>query len=231
MSEPTPNDCPEFRVETFGFLHSVPETSTGAVLVDLRHALRNPHHDPAMRELTGEDEAVRHHVLTTPGAVTCIQDTVGQALAVRAYNDRRNHVTNVLIGCQGGKHRSVAIGNAVTEALRDRGFRVEIEHRHMHRPVVQRSNRAAGITFDYIGECHAPAVKVVEAYTPTRIAHGSLDATVAVCAEHHQMWRGRISEIHMTPYTVQGCAPGKRCGDRTVFDPCRLTVAYEGITR
>lgn len=137
MSAPTPNDCPEVRVKTFGFLHEVPAAPVGAVLVDLRTALRNPHDDPAMRELTGEDDAVRHHVLTTSGAVTVIQDAIGQALAVHTYNNSRNFITTVLVGCQGGKHRSVAIGNAVADALTDRGLRVEVEHLHKDRPVVQ----------------------------------------------------------------------------------------------
>lgn len=87
------------------------------------------------------------------------------------------------------------------------------------------------ITFDHIGDCHAPAVQTVEAYTPTRTAHGSLDATVAVCAEHHQVWRDRINEARMTAYTVQSCTTGSRCGDRVTYEPCRLTAAYEGTTR
>ena len=33
------------------------------------------------------------------------------------------------IGCTGGMHRSVAIGDALYEALQDKGYRVTIEHR------------------------------------------------------------------------------------------------------
>lgn len=124
------------RIRTEGCLH--PDFSPGdALTVDLSRALRNPHSDPSMRYRTGLDREVRQHVLTTPGARQVIDRTVDRILAAMTYHDALGEVTDVLIYCKGGRHRSVAIAEAVAVELRTMGVNVEVEHRHIDRPVVQ----------------------------------------------------------------------------------------------
>ena len=53
-------------VTSFGYLHG--GVRRADVLVDVREHLRDPHVDPAFRELTGHDTAVMERVLATPGA-------------------------------------------------------------------------------------------------------------------------------------------------------------------
>lgn len=136
--QPSPSG-PEIIVSSFGFLHEVPASSgIGALLVDLRTALRNPHDDPAMRQMTGHDDAIRSHVLETRGAFEVIQRTAKQAAALYvSYNRQKNLVLRVLVGCQGGRHRSVVVADEVAGILTARGFRTEVEHLHITRPVVQ----------------------------------------------------------------------------------------------
>lgn len=54
-------------------------------------------------------------------------------------------------------------------------------------------------------DCKATAVKVVEGYSPRETAHGSLDATVYVCEDHHQVCRNEwLPRLGMTTtYTLQ----------------------------
>ncbi|WP_308108832.1 RapZ C-terminal domain-containing protein [Streptomyces antimicrobicus] len=122
-------------IQSFGYLHEVPDASGGALLVDLRQSLRNPADDPALIEMTGLDDAVISHVLETSGAFEVIVRTVDQAIGLLEVNGPRNRIARVLIGCQGGRHRSVVVASSVCQALAGRGIRVEVEHLHVDRPV------------------------------------------------------------------------------------------------
>jgi RNase adapter protein RapZ len=123
-------------ITTYGVLHGeAPEGD--AVTVDLRRALRNPHQDPAMRYKTGLDPEVRDHVLSTPGADRIIADTVLRILAVLYGWAEPQLRSDAHIFCKGGRHRSVAIAEAVATRLRSLGIGVEVEHRDINKPVVQ----------------------------------------------------------------------------------------------
>lgn len=119
-------------IESFGYLHGLP--SGDGLLVDLRDRIRDPHIDPAMRQMTGLDDAVYEHVLATPGAREIVTRIVEQVAALY----RHHGAVRVLIGCQGGRHRSVAIARAVDDALARHGLDAEVVHRHVTRDVVHR---------------------------------------------------------------------------------------------
>jgi RNase adaptor protein for sRNA GlmZ degradation len=129
---------PRIVVESFGFLHGVPSTAVGALLVDLRQQLRDPHTDPALRQLTGHDQAVRDKVVSTEGALSIAHFTAGQAQFLLGFNSTQNFQVRVLIGCQGGRHRSVVLAELVGRLLADRGISTSVRHHHVHRPVVAR---------------------------------------------------------------------------------------------
>lgn len=134
---PSNFEC-QIVIQSFGFLHEVPEAPAGALLIDLRTALRNPANDPTLIEMTGLDDPVIWHVMETPGALAVIDRTVDQALALYEANRRRNLMARVLVGCQGGRHRSVVIAATVCRALNAKGYKAEVEHLHIDRPVVRK---------------------------------------------------------------------------------------------
>lgn len=120
-------------VESFGYLHGVP--AGDGLLYDLRDRIRDPHVDPAMREMTGLDEAVRTHVLGTPGASELVDEILAAAVALAgALSPAR-----VLIGCAGGRHRSVVVAAEVAARLAASGMTTTVTHHHVERPVVQRA--------------------------------------------------------------------------------------------
>ncbi|HEY3872847.1 MAG TPA: RNase adapter RapZ [Actinocrinis sp.] len=124
-------------ITTYGVLHG-PAPEGGVLTLDLRTALRNPHHDPAMRELTGLDPAVRDHVLATPGAERLINDAVFRVIAVlEGYAQSRGLRADLHVYCQGGRHRSVAAAEEIARRLRALGVNVEVEHRDIAKSVVQ----------------------------------------------------------------------------------------------
>lgn len=136
-------------VISYGEGHQDPPGEDG-LLVNLVDALRNPPEDPAARErlthLTGLDKAVREYVMATPGARAKVMEVYGQALALlHGYAEPRHRIVFVLVKCWGGRHRSVAVAEEVAAMLRADGIGVEVEHRHVGRPLLPcRGRRTQG---------------------------------------------------------------------------------------
>jgi UPF0042 nucleotide-binding protein len=122
-------------VESFGYLHN--PAPAAHVTIDLREALYNPHHDPAMRALTGLDPLVRDHVLATPGAEKILHGTALQVFGLLPGHHRRGKLVKVAFGCAGGRHRSVVAANELTNLLLAAGIGAEVSHRDILRPVVR----------------------------------------------------------------------------------------------
>jgi UPF0042 nucleotide-binding protein len=119
-------------VISFGYGHGDPPV-TAALVIDTRANLRNPHHDPAMRELTGLDQQVYDHVMATPGAREL---ATAVALGVAPLARFRQESVEVAIGCVGGRHRSVALAEAIAAGLRRDGVPAQAEHRDVNRDVL-----------------------------------------------------------------------------------------------
>ena len=105
------NETAEFTItfQSFGFKHGIPLDMD--MIVDVRF-LPNPFYEPALRNLTGNDEAVYNYVMMA-------QETIDFSKRLKDYCDfvfssykeqNKSHLT-VGIGCTGGQHRSVSICN------------------------------------------------------------------------------------------------------------------------
>ena len=127
-------------ITTFGVLHGPAPDEGDALTIDLSNALRNPHHDPQMRYRTGLDPEVRDHVLTTPGADRVVALNVDRIRALVTVHTLQVQpvLTRVHIACRGGRHRSVAVAEEIARELRREGIGVEVHHRDINRPVVER---------------------------------------------------------------------------------------------
>lgn len=138
------------RVTSFGYGHADAPTGTDLVL-DVRDSLRNPHHDPAMRQLTGLHPRVAEHVLATPGARDLVDDAIGQVLRGTAHH--------VAVGCVGGRHRSVALAVAITDALTAAGRQVTLVHRDVHKPVLPAGGHTTSAAGPVTGARQAAGVR------------------------------------------------------------------------
>lgn len=122
------------EIYSFGYLHPVIGRPEFDITVDIRQRLRDPHVDPAFRQLNGFDEAVKQKVLSTPGAMTLVHGLVSVALAMRAPGKR----LSMGVGCAGGRHRSVVLADAVWLALTEMGLNVQVKHLDVAKGVVER---------------------------------------------------------------------------------------------
>lgn len=103
-------------VLSFGFKHGSPRDAD--LVFDVRF-LPNPHWVEHLRPYSGRDSRVRDYVFSQPAAgpfmdaLTHLLDIV-----VPGYVKEGKRYLTIAIGCTGGKHRSVAIGDAIGEHLR-----------------------------------------------------------------------------------------------------------------
>ncbi len=119
-------------VESFGFKYGLPMDAD--MVMDVRF-LPNPHWVDELRPYTGQHAAVRDYVLRQPGASEFLQ-TYHQLLrlVVEGYSREGKRYMTVAIGCTGGKHRSVAMAEALAGLLEPHEhLTVRVLHRDLGR--------------------------------------------------------------------------------------------------
>lgn len=121
----------EVIVQSFGFKYGIPPESD--LVFDVRF-LPNPYYEMSLREKNGTDPAVRAYVFqggTADAMMGPLTSLVDFLLPRYAREGKSNVILS--IGCTGGKHRSVAIAEAMSEHLRDNAYEVVTMHRDYHR--------------------------------------------------------------------------------------------------
>jgi len=119
-------------VESFGFKYGLPMDAD--TVMDVRF-LPNPHWIDDLRPHTGQHPAVRDYVLAQKGAAEFLE-TYHRLLSliVDGYHREGKRYMTVAIGCTGGKHRSVAIAEALAGLLEsDEQLTVRVLHRDLGR--------------------------------------------------------------------------------------------------
>ena len=122
-----PGDSLQVSVMSFGFKHGIPIDVD--IVFDVRF-LPNPHWDEDLRPLTGRDEPVSQFVMSNPLTqqfVAKVEDLL--ELILPAYAAEGRSYLTVAIGCTGGRHRSVAITEALAASLTAQGWRPRVAHR------------------------------------------------------------------------------------------------------
>ena len=120
-------------VVSFGYRFGIP---TDADLVFDVRFLPNPHYVPGLRPYSGKQARVARYVMSFPqsrGFLRKVDDLLGY-LIPRYIDEGKSYLT-IAFGCTGGRHRSVALGEAVVRALGKRGYRAKLTHRDIERTV------------------------------------------------------------------------------------------------
>ena len=118
-------------VQTFSYKRGIPH---GVDMVFDCRFLANPHWDAALRDKTGLDIDVQNYVQADPRSSAFVERIVGMMsfLLPEFDTEGKTHLS-IGIGCTGGQHRSVVIGERVARALADGGWRVSIGHKELAR--------------------------------------------------------------------------------------------------
>jgi UPF0042 nucleotide-binding protein len=113
---------------SFGFRHGVPEDAD--LVFDVRF-LPNPHFVTSLRRWSGRHTRVAGYVLRTPRARRFLSLTTGYLkFLVPQYIEEGKTYLTIAVGCTGGRHRSVAVAEALARGLRPvRGAEFRVRHR------------------------------------------------------------------------------------------------------
>ena len=116
-------------VTSFSFRKGLPRDAD--LVFDVRF-LRNPHYDPELKALTGQDPRVQAYVLEDAGFddfYTNLTTLLGPM--VERFEEEGKSYLTIAVGCTGGKHRSVFVAERLAAWLGDTHNRVRLAHRDM----------------------------------------------------------------------------------------------------
>lgn len=116
-------------IETFGFKQGVPRDAD--FVIDVR-CLPNPHWQPHLRPLTGRDPEVARFLEESPQVAEMVADLSAffARWVPRFEADGRSYLT-IAIGCTGGQHRSVYMGEKLRDHFATLGRQVMLRHREL----------------------------------------------------------------------------------------------------
>ncbi len=121
----------QINVVSFGFKYGIPVDAD--LLADMRF-LPNPYWVPELRDQTGKDAEVADYVKGRPDAQLFLERYVPviETLSDGYLREGKRFMT-VAIGCTGGKHRSVAMTEEITQRLIALGMDARPTHRDLGR--------------------------------------------------------------------------------------------------
>jgi UPF0042 nucleotide-binding protein len=124
----TPGSQLVVTILSFGFKHGIPVDSD--LLFDVRF-LPNPHFVPALRQYSGRDQEVVRYLDRSSATHEFLDHTLNllKFLIPQYAHEGKTYLT-IGIGCTGGRHRSVAIAEALRKGLTGiPGVRLRVKHR------------------------------------------------------------------------------------------------------
>ena len=115
--------------ESFGFKHGVPLDAD--FVFDVR-CLPNPHWEPKLRPLTGQDSAVVAFLEQQPDVEKMIDDLCHFLETwIPCFETGKRSYLTIAVGCTGGQHRSVFIVERLARYFRALHGEVMIRHREL----------------------------------------------------------------------------------------------------
>lgn len=124
-------DVMQLSLVSFGFKHGIPLDVD--MVWDVRF-LPNPHWEEHLRELSGLDDAVSTFTIEQPLAQQFLEKAEGMLqFLLPAYQSEGRSYLTIAVGCTGGRHRSVAVTEAIGAWLASNGHHPRITHRDIFR--------------------------------------------------------------------------------------------------
>ncbi len=114
-------------VVSFGYKHGIPLDVD--LVFDCRF-LPNPFWVEELRPFSGLDEPVREYVLSQPESLSFLEkvDDLLTSILPAFVREGKSYLT-IAMGCTGGRHRSVALAQALADRLAGHGQAASVFHR------------------------------------------------------------------------------------------------------
>ena len=124
-------DTMKTTVMSFGYKYGIPADVD--MVIDCRF-LSNPYWDEALRPLTGRDQPILDYLYALNETQPFL-DRLSSLLEllVPAYRQEGKAYLTIALGCTGGRHRSVAMAEAMSERLKEFGVEARIHHRDVEK--------------------------------------------------------------------------------------------------
>ncbi len=121
----------QITIVTFGYKYGLP---LEADLVFDTRFLANPFYLEKFRYKTGKSREVRKYVLSQPETQAYMEQLTRFILFLlpKFIQEGKSYLT-IAIGCTGGKHRSVVIGEELRDFLKQHNYDIKIIHRELGR--------------------------------------------------------------------------------------------------
>lgn len=128
----SPSASQKLRVNfvSFGYRHGLPADCD--LVIDVRF-LPNPHFVDSLREKTGLEPDVKQYVLEKKAAREFVEKYLALLdFLIPHYIFEGKSYLNIGVGCTGGRHRSVAIAEALFRRLDANRYLTSIKHRDLN---------------------------------------------------------------------------------------------------
>jgi UPF0042 nucleotide-binding protein len=119
------------NLNSFGFRFGTPQAAE--LLFDVRF-LPNPYFEPGLKARTGLEAEVAKYVLEASEAKAFLEHLDRLLLFLMPLYDAEGKAyLSIGIGCTGGRHRSVAVAEAIAKRLSAAGHQVNLTHRDVEK--------------------------------------------------------------------------------------------------
>jgi len=117
---------------SFGYKHGIPQDCD--YLVDVRF-LTNPYYEPDLRAMSGKDPIVADYIFKASSAATEFLSRQRDLFEFifPLYEGTGKTQIHIAVGCTGGRHRSVAVVEALASLLGVSGYSCVVRHRDIGR--------------------------------------------------------------------------------------------------
>ena len=117
----------QIHLISFGFKYGNPLSAD--LIMDVRF-IKNPYFVPSLKNLDGKNEAVRQFVLENETTRTFLEKFFGLIdFLVPLYRNEGKAYLTIAVGCTGGRHRSVALTEALYDHIGQSDCEIHLTHR------------------------------------------------------------------------------------------------------
>jgi UPF0042 nucleotide-binding protein len=131
FQEKRPGGSMVITLVSFGYKYGIPEESD--LLFDTRF-IQNPFFVDDLKHLTGLDQPVRDflHARSEYNEFFAKLDDLLLFLIPHYHREGKTYLT-ISVGCTGGRHRSVAMAQELSDRLTSRGYSIKTKHRDLEK--------------------------------------------------------------------------------------------------